>query len=157
MLRLVKLGIISVAFFFLLLTAFGLFIPSRVRISRATNMAAAPDSVFALLDDRSRWPEWHPWFNDPAKVDGVGMQWVSKTDSSRHVRLSSPGIRALNNHWEVYRYAEADSITVQWYIDLHPRWYPWEKFGSLFYEGQYGPVLEGGLAAMKTRIHSRRP
>jgi len=42
-----------------------------------------------------------------------------------------------------------DSVTVQWYFDFHFAWYPWEKFTSLVYDKQLGPVMEQSLINLK--------
>ena len=42
-----------------------------------------------------------------------------------------------------------DSLTVQFYFDFHFKWYPWEKFTSLLYESQLGPVMEESLTDLK--------
>jgi len=42
-----------------------------------------------------------------------------------------------------------DSLTLQWYMDFKLKWYPWEKFRSLFYENIYGVQMEQGLHNLK--------
>ena len=42
-----------------------------------------------------------------------------------------------------------DSLTLQWYMDFKLKWYPWEKFRSLFYENIYGVQMEQGLSNLK--------
>jgi hypothetical protein len=154
--RLIKLAFLSILFFFLFFTVIGMFFPSRIRISRATNIAADGRPVFAPIDDRTQWKTWHPWFRDTARAAPLGFEWMEKTDSTRALRLTSEGIRPLENHFQVHRFGGADSLTLQWYIDFHLRWYPWERFGSLFYENQYGPVLEKGLQDLKGLSHGDR-
>jgi hypothetical protein len=41
--------------------------PDAFRVQRMTSIDAAPDTIFPLLDDFQRWPEWSPWEGrDPA-------------------------------------------------------------------------------------------
>lgn len=41
--------------------------PATYRVERAASIAAAPATVFGLVNDFHRWPEWSPWENlDPA-------------------------------------------------------------------------------------------
>ena len=35
--------------------------PDGFRVQRMTSINAAPDTIFPLLDDFQRWPEWSPW------------------------------------------------------------------------------------------------
>jgi hypothetical protein len=43
----------------------------------------------------------------------------------------------------------ADSLTVQWWFDVHFRWYPWEKLSILVYDRKLGPVMEESLKGLK--------
>ncbi|MDB5196142.1 MAG: hypothetical protein JWP88_512 [Flaviaesturariibacter sp.] len=151
MVRLIKLAILSFIFIFLLLTLMSLFIPSHIRISKATNLAGDKTRVFALINDTSRWKEWHPWFQQsPGLINKIGIAWKAQSDSLSVVELSQPNKKTLLNSWQVHTYASSDSITLQWYMDFYPKWYPWEKFSSLFYEGTYGVVMEKGLSNIKS-------
>jgi cbb3-type cytochrome oxidase subunit 3 len=66
---LTALGIILL---FLILIALAAFAyaqnrPDDFRVERRTSINAAPDTIFPLLDDFQRWPEWSPWEGkDPA-------------------------------------------------------------------------------------------
>jgi hypothetical protein len=41
-------------------------------------------------------------------------------------------------------------------MDFKLRWYPWEKFKSLFFENIYGAHLERGLGNLKELSEGRR-
>ena len=45
--------------------------------------------------------------------------------------------------------ADNSSVTIQWYMDFHLRWYPWQKFSSLMFERVYHPQLQQGLDNLK--------
>lgn len=65
----------------------------------------------------------------------------------------SQGIKKpVINGWKIYGKAGADSLTLQWYMDFHLKWYPWQKFGSLFYENTYGVMMQQGLDNIKSRV-----
>ena len=53
--RLIKLAILSFLFLFLLVTGFSLFIPSTVRISRATSIMASKDVVMQQVAEPVNW------------------------------------------------------------------------------------------------------
>jgi ribosome-associated toxin RatA of RatAB toxin-antitoxin module len=148
--RLLKLAVISIILLFALWTLLSLLIPSQVRISKATNISARPAAVWALVNDSAQWHRWHPWFGDSSTVlEKVRFNWQERSDSFAHVVLQHPGVRDLDNNFRIYRLSGNDSLTVQWYIDFKLKWYPWEKFSSLFFESSYGQMMEQGLKGMK--------
>ena len=51
--------------------------------------------------------------------------------------------------WLVAANPDANSVTIQWYMDFHLRWYPWEKFSSFMFERIYHPQLQQGLDNLK--------
>ena len=54
--------------------------------------------------------------------------------------------------WLVATNAESNSVTIQWYMDFHLRWYPWEKFSSFMFERVYHPQLQQGLDNLKSLL-----
>ncbi|RYY40928.1 MAG: hypothetical protein EOO08_04050 [Chitinophagaceae bacterium] len=152
--RIIKLGILSVFFLFLVWTLLSLMIPSDVRISKATNIAAQPATIWRLVNDSAQWRSWHPWFGDSSPVaKSVRFHWETRNDSISEVTLSHPGVRDLHNGFRLHRFEGADSLTLQWYIDFKLRWYPWEKFSSLFFENSYGNMMQTGLEKLKSEAH----
>jgi hypothetical protein len=150
--RFIKLGLISVVVFFLIFTVFSLFIPSRVRISKAINMDADKDSVFSLIRNRENWNKWHPAFMpQDSGYHPPLINFVTRVqnDSQIIMDLSEGTNRAVTNGWMIHRYPGIDSFTLQWYMDFHLQWYPWKKFGSLLYEGTYGNMMQKGLENLK--------
>ena len=154
----IKLGLISAIIFFLLITAISLFIPSRVRISRATNIHASPDAILGRIGDFNTWSEWNPFLqrSDSASVEifeeGNAMKygktiirWKSKKQDEYIAEMVSGNSRPVNSVWRTINYETSDSTTLQWYMDFNLRWYPWEKFSSLMLEKSYGPSMEKGL------------
>jgi hypothetical protein len=151
-LRIIKLALLSFFLIFLLITGMSLFIPSHIRISKATNLSASKEVVYRLINDTAQWKTWHPWFQaSPELITKIGVEWKLKNDSVTTVQLTQLGKKTLLNSWQWHRYASSDSVTLQWYMDFYPRWYPWEKFSSLFYEANYGTVMEKGLNNLKKR------
>ena len=144
--------LISIILLFLVSTAISLMIPSHIRISKAINIHARKDSILALVRDRSRWPQWHPAYlpSDSApQFPAITVRTQSQNDSEIVLRLQQGDKKPVVNGWKVYGASTADSLTLQWYMDFHPQWYPWQKFGSLFYENTYGVMMEQGLTNIK--------
>jgi hypothetical protein len=152
--RFIKLALISVVFFFIVLTAMSLFIPSHIRISRATNLMAPRDSIYRLINDSSEWKSWNPLFQPNGKFPAaiVHHRILEQSDTLTRMELSSPDKKPLKTSWELHRFSATDSVTLQWYMDFYNRWYPWEKFKSLFYEKTYGSMMEQGLVNLKQKL-----
>ena len=149
--RIIKLALISAAIFFLIATAFSLLIPSHVRISKAINVRAEKNSVMELVKDQQRWKEWHPAFmpNDSVEIPPIQILNTRATDSSVIMDLRQGKKQKIVNGFNFFEHPGVDSITVQWYMDFHLKWYPWRKFGSLFYESTYGTMMQEGLQNLK--------
>jgi len=57
--------------------------------------------------------------------------------------------KSIPTGWLIAANAESNSVTIQWYMDFHLRWYPWEKFSSFVFEKVYHPQLQQGLDNLK--------
>ena len=150
--RIIKLALISIVFLFIVVTAISLLIPSHIRISKAVNIQADKDSVLALIMDTAKWKQWHPAFNPndaTPKFPSVHIVGTTQNVSEVVMRLQQSGKPEVVNGWKIYKHDAMDSLTLQWYMDFHLKWYPWQKFGSLFYENTYGLLMEKGLENIK--------
>lgn len=150
--RLIKLAFISIIIIFLIATGFSLMIPSHIRISKAINMYTSKDSVFALIRNQKEWKQWHPAFiqNDSTpKFDSIHILSRQQTATELIMQLQQGKKDVVINGWKIYEHKGVDSVTLQWYMDFHLKWYPWKKFGSLFYENTYGVMMQEGLENLK--------
>ena len=160
--RVIKLGIISVVFFSLLITGISLFFPSHIRISKAIDINSSKDTVLAQLKDAANWKKWYPGadtlelFMVEGKANGLlfdhlqsDIHITGNSDSSVTAVTAGPGVRKAKTGWNLYPSSSPNTVTVQWYMDFHLRWYPWEKFSSLLLEKRYGPLMEKGLSNLK--------
>lgn len=153
--KLIKLAFISVFLLFLVVTAISLLFPSHVRISKAINIHSNEHSIFALISDTTKWKQWHPAFilNDSAiAFPAIHIVRKSVSDSEIVMHLQQAGKPEVVNGWKLYQYSHTDSLTLQWYMDFHLKWYPWQKFGSLLYEKTYGAMMEKGLENLKAVV-----
>ncbi|MBL7769967.1 MAG: hypothetical protein JNK20_13370 [Flavipsychrobacter sp.] len=148
--RLIKLLLISIVFFFLLLTAFTSLIPSTVRISRAVDIQASKEEVLPYLENEQRWPEWNRWFQDSIKK--IDVRFNNKTDSSLQYQWAT-GDRNITSNFMLYGVREG-TTTVQWFFEFELSWYPWEKLGSIVYDKQMGPVMDESLGNLKSLVES---
>lgn len=162
--RLVKLAIISIIFFSLLITGISLFFPSHIRISKAIDISTSKDSLMSQIADAAKWKNWYPGADTstPFFVEGKikGITTKNREDlvitaiNDSAVLTASMGTHSKKggSGWNIFPGRNPNSFTVQWYMDFHLRWYPWEKFSSLLLEKRYGPMMEEGLARLKTLL-----
>jgi hypothetical protein len=165
--RIIKLGIISLVVFALLITGISLFFPSHVRISKAIDINANRDSVLSQLNNPENWKKWYPGADTAAyviiegKIKGVqtgymqGLMITGATDSTITAANIGPGSKEGESGWNIFDAGVPNTVTLQWYMDFHLRWYPWEKFSSLLLEKRYGPMLEAGLDKLKKLLEKQ--
>ena len=173
--RLFKLFIISVTILSFVVTAISLLFPSDIRISKAINMAASPGSVIQHISDPAKWKDWYPGLDsarffypkDAVRGTGVIKGFINKDSSLQFINIIEKkndeviaeirsGERKIISGWKTISYPHTDSTTLQWYMDFHLRWYPWEKFRSLLFEPTYGPGMEKGLNNIKKLVEADR-
>jgi len=149
--RIIKLFLISVIFLFVLGTGISLMIPSHIRISKAINLHAPKDSIFSLVKNPGRWKEWHPAFMKSYNktFDSIRISNITKEGDTVLMFLQQGKKEPVLNGWKIYEHPEVDSLTLQWYMDFHLKWYPWKKFSSLFFENTYGVMMQEGLTNLK--------
>lgn len=144
MLRFFKLAIISFIVFFIFLYLMSLLIPSQVRISRAVNIESSAKNIIPMIADTSNW-----------------KRWVAMNTSQIDIKIISSDAEKIVTEWH-YRGRTIQSVfniipsgdvsVVQWYFDFHLKWYPWEKFGSITFEKQFGIPMETSLNNLKKLI-----
>lgn len=166
--RIIKLALLSFIFLFLLVTGISLFIPSNLRISKAINMLTNMDSVYKQVSVLKNWKNWHPALKDlpddefvfsengsmKIRDDRLRITQVKKDEIV--TELTKDNGRPIVSRLKIISHQQSDSLTIQWYFDFRLRWYPWEKFRSLFYENIYGVQMEQGLTNLKQLMEDRR-
>jgi len=161
----IKLGFISLIVFALLITGISLFFPSHIRISKAVDINTTRDSVHSQISNAANWKKWYPGADTldllitNGKATGFLMDSLQTvisitniTDSSVKAATSGSRVRKVITGWHIYKSSNPNTVTVQWYMDFHLRWYPWEKFSSLLLEKRYGPMMEQGLDQLKNLL-----
>ena len=155
--RLVKLAILSLFFLFVIVTGISLLIPSHIRLAKVITIKPEKDSIFALIKNKDEWPRWHPSFLNGTNADmlsKITTTIVSEKDSVLVMQWQQKNKKTLDMGWQLSRSNNIDPATLQWFMDFKTSWYPWQKFGSLFYENNYGAMMEQGLLNIKTEIEA---
>ena len=165
--RLIKLALLSFIFLFLLVTIISLFIPGEIKISKAINIANDDTSTFAMINDLRQWRLWHPALKDMdeneiiaeadnIKVRNTKISVIKRGSNELLTEIATTNGQPVESQIRFIHHQKGDSATLQWYMQFHLRWYPWEKFKSLFYENIYGVQMEQGLANLKAISLARR-
>ncbi len=157
--RIIKLAILSFVFLFIILTGITFLIPSDIRLSKVVSVQAPKDSIFSLIKNKDQWPKWHPSFNsnNPSsiqKLKEVKTTIVSENDSLLTMQWQVGDTKPVNNGWQLHKMGEDNDYTLQWFINFHSGWYPWEKLKTLFYENNYGKMMEQGLKNIKQQVQT---
>ena len=168
--RLIRFFLLSVIVLFLVLTGLSLLFPSHLRISRAVNIAAPRERIYAALSDFRSWEQWNLFIRGtPLTGKSLSSPSSGKGAVLRSDQLVITELEAAPDYmrfdWNQVRgrrfeggfnllQVSPDSLTVQSWLDFHFRWYPWEKLGSLVYDPQLGPVMEESLASLKRYVEN---
>ena len=160
--RIFRFIIISIVVVFIIITIISLFIPSHVRISRSIQINSSKDSVMTQVGEVRNWKNWYPgadslkFYQEGKMIKGLVLDEPRKRyliitgekpdEVAAEYRLSN---KKILTGWIVAANAKSNSLTVQWYMDFHLRWYPWEKFSSFMFERIYHPQLQQGLDNLK--------
>ena len=162
--RLVKLALISIIVFSILITGISLFFPSHVRISKAIDITTGKDSLMIQIADATKWKNWYPGADTlpllfiEGKVKGIetdsmqGLIIKEVNDSAVLTMNVGPHSKKGESGWNIFPGRIPNSFTIQWYMDFHLRWYPWEKFSSMLLEKRYGTMMEQGLTKLKALL-----
>ena len=147
--------------------------PDSFSVQRATSIEAAPEKIFALLDDFHNWGVWSPWekmdpsmkrtFNGPANGKGSVYAWEgnSKVGQGRmeitdalppsQVTIKLDFIKPFEGHnvAEFVLEPKGDSTNVTWTM-RGPSPYI-AKLMSVFFsmDSMIGKDFEAGLANLK--------
>lgn len=117
------------------------------------------------LSDPEKWRNWYPdarssnFFYENDTIRGIVLDQDKKrsiviTGKKEHEVTAEyvwPNRKILTG-WQIASSQNSNSVTVQWYIDFHLRWYPWEKFTSFMFEKVYNPQLQQGLDNLKALV-----
>ena len=161
--RLVKLGVISIVFFCLLLTAISLLLPSSITISRAIDINAPVSLVYGNINNLANWKKWYANYDSSSTssstdISGKGASFRSgkttiKIDSITPVQIKTlwktGNGDAMPSQFNFIRQGESSVFTLQWQFIQKVKWYPWEKFASIVSDKTIGPFMEKSLENLK--------
>ncbi len=157
--RFIKLALISAVVLFGVVLLISLLLPSHIRISRAIDINASREKIYPMVADVKQWDKWNEYIGvyhhrvaDTAllKADEITITITAKTAGLVTAEWLQPSGNKFGNGFAIIANDGGKGhTTVQWYFDFHVKWYPWEKFQSIVFDEQLGPVMEKSLANLK--------
>jgi hypothetical protein len=142
--RIILLILISLGALFLLVTLISSFFPSHIRVSRAIDIHANPDSVSLVLKPADYWEAVLP--------AGTPTSIHAQSDSTLHLLIKSTSAIQMAAGYQILKGPVNTSCSVQRYYDFYFDCYPWEKFSSLLVESRFGAALESELHQLKEKL-----
>lgn len=167
--RLVKLALISIVFFFLLLTGISLLLPSAANISRAIDINAPADTVYNYINDISNWKYWYADYNSSktfvsSATTGKGAMLTMNKTSVTIAEVLPGKIKAvwqrgksnpLPAEFDFITNNGASNVTLQWQFTQKVKWYPWQKFSSIASHKIIGSFMEKSLENLKREVEKK--
>jgi hypothetical protein len=156
--RIFKLVFISAVVLFVVILLISLLLPSHVRISRAMDIGVPAEKVTPLLTDIKQWETWNEYIRayhnriaepEMLKADEIAIFITGTKNQLVTADWQPPSGNKFGSGFAIVENASRHTCTVQWYFDFHIKWYPWQKFQSIVYDQQLGPVMEKSLANLK--------
>jgi dienelactone hydrolase/uncharacterized protein YndB with AHSA1/START domain len=156
--------------------ALGYLLPTRTQVERATNIPAAPEIVYGLMNDLSQFKEWAPWrerypaveynVSEPAQGLGATLDWkdpefdsgtLTIIDAQPYSRLrmllDSDGDQAVLD----YRLEPLESGThITWTLSIEHGTNPFGRYQGWLAERSFKALLEPGLDPLR-RLAERQP
>lgn len=120
-----------------------------------------------MLANPQHWKNWYPGADTASliyiegKLKGIetgrmkGIIITNITDSTIELGNIGTGPKRVKSGWNIYPGNTPNTFTVQWYMDFHLCWYPWEKFSGLLLEKKYAPRMEQGLTILKSILETK--
>ncbi len=163
--RHIKILAIAIFFLFGLIFLFSLLIPSQAKVSRAINVNQPRDSVKKELLQLDHWVLWHPDIKRNSKNStlsatadeitiGTYKMKVAHTNDST-IFLNTHNANGTSMATTIALYKANDSCIMNWYHTIPVKWYPWEKFRSIFYDNILGPTIDSTLFAFKQYMEKK--
>jgi hypothetical protein len=157
--QIIRLSGISLIILFIVVTAVSLMFPSTVVVSRAVNINASQKKIFNEINNFTSWKDWMDGVNDSTlKVHSTNESFIGETKITLNISDSNSVHSVWQNEHHKIMASDINLITnasnpdltvVQWQFVQKLKWYPWEKFGSLFNDKILGTMMEKNLNKLK--------
>lgn len=153
--KFIKLIIISLIVFAIILTAIAALLPNTIRVSRATDIQAAPDKVKSLVTNFQNWELWL-YKDSAANVQVKTNQLIIGDNTILPVRITDS---TVTTSWQnkkgnqqlstITLISNNQQTTVQWLFEQKFTWYSWGKIAAIANDKMMGPTMEKSLGNLK--------
>jgi hypothetical protein len=164
--RLIKLVLISIVALFAIITGIAALLPSHVRISRAIDINAPASHIYPKLADVRQWDGWNEYIrfyhnkrpeSHRLMSEEITITLDQKSDTLITASWQQASGSKFGSGYQLISYPGSSlHTTLQWYFDFNVKWYPWEKFQSIVYDEQLGPVMEKSLQNLKEQVEQSK-
>ncbi|MDQ6763323.1 MAG: hypothetical protein M3015_11955 [Bacteroidota bacterium] len=161
--RQIKFFIAGIVLLFLVFTAFTLFLPSKVTVSKSIEINAPESTIIAQLNSFNNWKNWFPAFQDTnviVTISSYQNHSAELRDNSGRIMLFkmlsvakdtvNVGLYIKEKSKTAYQFiltsVNTRSTDITWNIITDLGWYPWKKLQGIvldkFTGGQYMATLQ---------------
>jgi hypothetical protein len=168
--RILRLFLISAVTLFTIMLLISLLFPSTIRISKAVNIGVPKMKAYDTLRDIKTWNQWNmfvinaplshislsnPSYGTGAYLNSDQLKIIIEhcTPDSVTTLWKQENGKSFSGGFDLLPLGK-DSVAIQYYFDFHFRWYPWEKFSTLVYDKNLGPVMEESLGRLKRKLEN---
>jgi len=151
-------------------------LPQNVHVERSTVIGAAPDQVFAVVNDLTRAKDWGPWYKRDPNMElalegppqGVGakIKWKSETEGEGSQEIvESEAFSTVKTRLDfgdqgtaeaTFRLETAEGGTnVTWSFDTDVGMNPVMRYMGLMFDSWIGKDYEEGLANLKALVEGQ--
>lgn len=148
--------------------------PATFQVERSATIRAAPEKLFALIDDFRQWPQWSPWekldpemqrtLSGPASGKGAIYAWKGNSDVGEgrmEIKDSVPPSKVTiqldfiepmeaTSTTEFTLTPQGDSTTVRWTMSGENNFLGKLMCVFMSMDAMIGKDFEAGLATLKT-------
>ncbi len=168
--------VIGVVAFIAVVVGVAFVLPQQVHVERSTVIAAAPDQVFAIVNDLTRAKEWGPWykrdpkmvlsFEGPPSGEGAKLKWSSASEGEGSQEIvESVAFKTIKTKLDfgqqgtataAFQFATAEGGTkVSWSMDTDVGMNPVARYMGLMFDTWIGKDYEEGLANLKQLVEAQ--
>lgn len=155
----------------LLFSAFTLFLPAKVAVSKSITISVPRSEVIAQIDNFNNWKKWCPAFRDcdvMVTITGsknrsaelrdkfgrrIVFRMLSVSDSSVAIALYIKG-KSVTTYQFVLSAVGIGSTDVTWNALTNLGWYPWKKLQGIILDKVTGEQYISALKSLKATAES---
>jgi hypothetical protein len=162
-----KLIIASVLVFSLIIIFLFALFPSEISVSQAVQIKSSPEKIIKKISDLRNWKSWNLLLANPdsgrsnTRRDRIDSGYLSSGALS--VELLKADGDSVITEWQhvgksfkgIFVIRQIDGrVFLEWTLDFHLKWYPWEKLAGMFYDKQLSPPMEKSLENLRGELES---